>query len=273
MLLSPRTQKASTLRGNIVEDTSSTPARLLLLHKRNFNSRRGSNTGTSTLSASSWGDEGEYFEYDDEPVARDNRAGGGNDEREKLLHAIRGAIGRILARSYPILKVAVSLSAIALSIFRQGLIQKASASLLAVLLALGLSKRIPPSRKRKNLDASMLITKNNKSAKTKESARTWLNATLGNIERIDEEVAEEKRKKEERRQAERLEQGRRWARASLATTDELKRQADEARKEEARTREWTDATLKRDMERQRAADRARWGDIGVAISADTDIDG
>ena len=82
---------------------------------------------------------------------------------------------------------------------------------------------------------------------------------MGNLDRIDEEVAEERRLEMERREAERIERGKEWAKQSLKTTDELKRRADEARREDARARKWADDMIQQDMERQRNADMERFG--------------
>ena len=148
-------------------------------------------------------------------------------------------------------------SAVGLSILGEGHVQSIAGSFLAIAAALKVSRsmaRKQPTNE-SNEDEEHQRVKSNKT----DAAKLWLTATMGNLERIDEEIAEKKRLEMERREAERLERGRAWAKKSLQTTDELKRRADEARREAARARKWADDMIQQDVERQRNADMERFG--------------
>mmetsp|Transcript_19942 Transcript_19942/g.40595 ORF Transcript_19942/g.40595 Transcript_19942/m.40595 type:complete len:289 (+) Transcript_19942:363-1229(+) len=197
--------------------------------------------------ASSWGDEGQYLEKDDDDARTDDFAtpsGGGIGERGNvIIQRIRDTISRLIgvpARTYSTpLKTVAIVCAIALSIFSQGRVQQTSASGLAVILASILTKRIIPDR--------------NSGSNRKQKQRTGTNEKP-----MANEASKERKKRLEDDQqdddAKRLERGRKWARTSLQTTDELRRKAEEARQAEARAREWADATLRQNEERQRAVD-------------------
>ena len=145
-------------------------------------------------------------------------------------------------------------SATGLSILGQGYVQSIAGSLLAIAAGFKVSTSI--ARKRPSgLGEDKVQPKSNK----RDAARRWLKSTMGNLERIDEEIAEERRLEMERQEVERIERGKEWARQSLQTTDELKRRADEARQEERRARKWADDMIQQDVERQRNADMERFG--------------
>lgn len=198
----------------------------------------------SVLYASSWGDEGELACNDFSSV---ETVGDTNAHIEKPACG-RGRMGRVEKR------IALVSAVVGLSILGKGYVQSIAGSLLAIAAGFKVSNLM--ARKRPSgLGEDKVQPKSNK----RDAARRWLTATMGNLERIDEEIAEKRRLETKRREAERIERGKAWARQSLQTTDELKRRADEARREERRARKWADDMIQQDMERQRSADMERFG--------------
>ena len=229
---------------------------LLLVHSRrrpstpprqtrvvNFLGRLHDRQCNASLDASSWGDEGEHLceEVISGDTAEDADADVANPSNE------RGRLRRVGKR------IAL-VSAVGLSILGEGYVQSVAGSALAIAAALKASKSMARKRPSESSKDEERLRPNKSDA-----AKRWLLATMGNLERIDEEVAEERRFEMKQREAERIERGREWARQSLQTTDELKRKADEARREEAAARRWADDMIQQDMQRQRNADMERFG--------------
>ena len=198
----------------------------------------------SVLYASSWGDEGEFACND---FSSDETVGDTSVDIAKP----PGGHGRVRRVGKRIALV----SAAGLSILGQGYAQSIAGSLLAIAAGFKASNLMAQNQQ---TNSSKVDEEQPKSSK-RDAARRWLTATMGNLERIDEEIAEERRLEKERQEAQRIERGKEWARQSLQTTNELKRRADEARREERRARKWADDMIQQDMERQRKTDMERFG--------------
>ena len=194
------------------------------------------------LDASSWGDEGEYF--CDDTSCGDTAGGVDADSTESRSGRMK-RVGKRIAL----------LSAVGLSILGEGYIQSIAGSALAITAGFKLSKLFVARKESNDVDEDKAQPRRNKG----NDAKRWLKATMGNLDRIDKEVGEAKRLDMERKEAERIARGKEWARQSLQTTDELKRRADEARREEARALKWANDMIQQDMQRQRNADIARFG--------------
>lgn len=200
----------------------------------------------ASLHASSLGDEGEFL--CDDVGSDDASVNFGADIAKPPNES--GRLKRVGKR------IAI-VSAVGLSILGEGYVQSIAGSFLAIAAALKVSRSMV--RKQPTNEASEDEEHQRVRSNKSDAAKRWLKATMGNLDRIDEEVAEERRLEMERREAERIERGKEWAKQSLKTTDELKRRADEARREDARARKWADDMIQQDMERQRNADMERFG--------------
>ena len=192
------------------------------------------------VQASSYGDEGEYF---DDNAEDDNSSSVSLHGEESA--GRKGRLRRLGKR------IAV-VSGIGLSIFGNRYARLASASMLAIGVALKLSKGIKLRESGKDDEEQI-------SPANRNSAIRWLNATLSNLDRIDYAIQREKQMEAERRKEERMARGKEWASAALQTNDELQRKADEARREEASARKWADEVIQQDMQRQRDSDIERFG--------------
>jgi hypothetical protein len=191
------------------------------------------------VQASSYGDEGEYL-YDN---AQDENSSSVSHEESA---GRKGRIRRVGKRIFVV-------SAVALSVFGSRYAQLVSASMLAIGLALKLSKGIKLRKSGKHRGDEEQITAH------RNSAIRWLNATLSNLDRIDYAIKREKQMEEERRVEERVALGKEWAKRSLQENDELQRKADAARREEARARKWADDVIQQDLKRQKDIDIERFG--------------
>ena len=192
------------------------------------------------VQASSYGDEGKYF---DDNAEDDNSSSVSLHDEESA-----GRKGRLLRLGK---RIAVA-SGIGLSVFGNRHAQLASASTLAIGIALKLSKGIKLRESGKDDEEQI-------SPANRNSAIRWLNATLSNLDRIDYAIQREKQMEAERREEERVARGKEWASAALHKNDELQRKADEARREEASARKWANGVIQQDMQRQRDSDIERFG--------------
>ena len=192
--------------------------------------------------ASSYGDEGEYFDDSAEDDTSNSSSVSLHDEKSA---GRKGRLRRLGKR------IAV-VSGIGLSVFGNRYARLASASMLAIGIALKLSKGIKLRESGKDDEEQI-------SPANRNSAIRWLNATLSNLDRIDYAIQREKQMEAERRKEERVARGKEWASAALQTNDELQRKADEARREEASARKWADGVIQEDMQRQRYSDIERSG--------------
>ena len=192
------------------------------------------------VQASSYGDKGEYFDNN----ARDDNSSSVSLHDEESAGR-KGRLRRLGKR------IAV-VSGIGLSVFGNRHARLASASMLAIGIALKLSKGIKLRESGRDDEEQI-------SPANRNSAIRWLNATLSNLDRIDYAIQREKQMEAERRKEERVARGKEWASAALQTNDELQRKADEARREEASARKWANGVIQQDMQRQRDSDIERFG--------------